>query len=57
MGKVNNKRFNLNTREINFILNKLGRVTFQDCHRYVAEFLYTKKMLLLLVIYCKDGRK
>ena len=24
MGKVNNKRFNLNTREINFILNKLG---------------------------------
>lgn len=24
-------------------LNKLGRVTFQDCHRYVAEFLYTKK--------------
>ena len=24
MGKVNNKRFNLNTREINFILEKLG---------------------------------
>ena len=24
MGKVNNKRFNLNIREINFILNKLG---------------------------------
>ena len=54
MGKVNNQGFNLNKREINFILNKLGIDNILDIDVAILKRL---KENLKAIIKTKNSKK